>query len=192
MVLLSKVPNMTIFAPSSLHELPEMFETALTLDGPCALRWPRTAARVIPTEEIGSGLQARKVRSGSDVCILSVGKMLEYAEDAAERLAADGVSATVWDARIARPLDPRMLADAAEHPLVVTVEDGIREGGIGAMARDQLSDTAGNPRVRVMGVPVTYVPHGDPVQILADLGLDGAGIRDEVLRFHPVDVRSYA
>jgi len=192
MVLMSKVPGMTIFAPSSLHELPEMFETALTLDGPCALRWPRTAARVIPETEIGSGLQARKVTSGSDVCIISVGKMLEYAEEAAALLAAEGVSASIWDARIARPLDQRMIADAAEHPLVVTVEDGIREGGIGAMARDQLSDTKGDPRVRVMGVPVSYIPHGDPVQILAELGLDGAGIRDEILRYHSLDVRSYA
>lgn len=192
MVLLSKVPGMTILAPSSLQELQLMFETALELDGPAAIRWPRTVARVVDADQVGSGLDARCVTTGSDVCIISVGKMLEYAEGAAAELAAEGVSVTVWDARVAKPLDPKMIADAAKHQLVVTVEDGIREGGIGAMARDQLSDTPEDPRVRVMGVPVQYVQHGNPVDILAELGLDAAGIAAEVRRYFSLDLRTIA
>ncbi len=83
-------------------------------------------------DEVGSGLSARKVRAGTDVCLLAVGKMLGAARQAADELAAEGIEATVWDVRVAKPLDEEMLADAAAHPAVVTVEDGYADGGIGA------------------------------------------------------------
>ncbi|HET7522580.1 MAG TPA: 1-deoxy-D-xylulose-5-phosphate synthase, partial [Acidimicrobiales bacterium] len=108
-----KVPGMTLFAPSSAQEVPVMLETALQLSGPASIRWPRTAARHVAQDQVGSGLQARLVRRGDpeqndSVCILAVGKMLEAAEEAAEILAADGVDATIWDVRVIRPLDPAM------------------------------------------------------------------------------------
>src|SRR5690606_10737571 len=129
----------------------------------------------------GSGLQARKAREGRDICILAVGKMLAAATEAAETLAAEGIEATVWDVRVV-PLDPEMLADAAEHPVVLTAEDGIREGGVGTMIADGIAQitTAGpTPRVRVLGTPVTYIPHAQPDAILAELGLDAAGLAAE-------------
>ena len=94
-------------------------------------------------------------------------------------LAAEGVAATVWDVRVVKPLDPEMLADAARHRLVVTVEDGFREGGVGAAVAARLAERTPAPTpppVRVLGVPVQYIPHGKPDAILADLGLDAAGI----------------
>jgi 1-deoxy-D-xylulose-5-phosphate synthase len=185
MALLSKVPGMTIFAPSSYQELGQMLRDALDIvDGPVALRWPKTAARNVPDDEVGSGLSARRLRSGSDVCFLSVGKMLDAVEEAASALEASGVSATVWDVRVVKPLDPRMISDAARHPLVITVEDGVRDGGAGAamadaIANDALGDGRIGPPVRVLGTPCAYIPHGKPTAILHELGLDGEGITAE-------------
>ena len=181
MVLLSKVPGMTIFAPSSYHELGVMLHDALELctDGPAVIRFPKTMPPDDPTgEEVGSGLSARKVRAGGDVCLLAVGKMLGAARDAAEALAAEGVEASVWDVRLAKPLDEEMLAEAARYPAVVTVEDGYRAGGIGAAIAGRLGELApsGGPRVAVLGVPDRFIPHGKPDAILASLGLDGAGV----------------
>src|SRR3546814_5337142 len=79
--------------------------------------------------------------------------MLAAARDAAETLSAEGIEATVWDVRFV-PLDPAMIADAAEHPIVITIEAGIREGGVGSMAADSIAapvTAAPPPRVRVLG-----------------------------------------
>jgi len=182
MVLLSKVPGMTIFAPSSYRELGIMLHDALELctDGPAVIRWPKTMPPDDdgPADEVGSGLSARKVRTGGDVCLMAVGKMLAAAREAAEALAAEGVEATVWDVRVAKPLDEMMLADAATHPAVVTIEDGYREGGIGSAIADRLAEgrATGAPRLAVLGVPVQFIPHGKPDDILASFGLDAAGV----------------
>jgi len=180
MVLLTKVPGMTVFAPSSYQELGQMLHDALEItDGPSAIRWAKTAARQAGESEVGSGLEARRLLEGDDLCIISVGKMLDAAEAAAERLAADGTSVSLWDARVVKPLDPEMLADAARHPCVLTVEDGIREGGVGSAIGDQLAEhTLGGPepRVRVLGLPDGYLLHAKPDAILAELGLDRDGI----------------
>ena len=182
-VLLSKVPGMTLFAPSSYREVGIMLHDALELcvDGPSAVRWPKTMPVDDPTDgEVGSGLSARKVRSGKDVCILSVGKMLGAARDAARMLADEGIAATVWDVRVVKPLDEEMLADAAGHPLVITIEDGYREGGAGAAIADRINELTGSTvPTEVMGVPTTYIPQGKPDEILAKFGLDAAGLRDK-------------
>jgi 1-deoxy-D-xylulose-5-phosphate synthase len=176
MVLLSKVPNMTILAPSSYQELQQMLHDALEITtGPVAIRYPKTPAPDVDEGEVG--LSARKVRSGSDVAVLAIGKMLAAATEAAERLAADGIEATVYDVRCAKPLDPAMIADAAAHPLVVTIEDGLADGGIGSSIRGLLEDETGaTPKVRVLGVPTEYLDHGSVEGILARLGLDADGV----------------
>jgi 1-deoxy-D-xylulose-5-phosphate synthase len=181
MMLFTKVPGMVVFAPSSYQELQVMFHDALEITtGPVAIRWPKTTARQVDADDVGHGLHARRVRGGDDVCIIAVGKLLEAAEQAADQLAREGVSVTVWDARVVKPLDPEMLADAAGHRLVITAEDGLREGGVGSVIADRIAECAGTmgdaPRVKVLGTPVAYIPHGKPDAILADLGLDAAGI----------------
>jgi 1-deoxy-D-xylulose-5-phosphate synthase len=176
MVLLTKVPGMTVFAPSSYQELQSMMVDAIELDGPVAIRWPKTSARNVPEHEVGHGLRARRLREGTDVCLLAVGKMLDAAEEAADRLEADGASVSLWDVRVVKPLDAEMLAAAAAHPLVVTIEDGLRSGGAGDAMRDAISALGTGNRIEVLGTPVAYIPHGKPDQILADLGLDADGI----------------
>lgn len=183
MVLLSKVPDMTVFAPSNHAEVARMLEDALELctDGPAAIRFPKTMPPADDTTT-GSGLSARKVRSGSGICIIGVGKMLGAARAAADLLASEGHDVTVWDPRVIKPLDSEMLADAADHRLVVTIEDGLRDGGAGSAITDALSKLApvGGPEVRVLGVPSVYLPHGKPDVILSRLGLDAEGVADEV------------
>lgn len=183
MVLLTKVPGMTMLAPSSYQEVGVMLDDALDMTGgPIAIRWPRTSARLVAEEDVGSGLQARKIAAGEDVCILAVGKMVETAENAAELLTASGIDATVYDVRCIKPLDEAMLADAASHRVVITIEDGLAAGGVGSMIAARVSDTETPPRVRVMGLPDSYLPHGDPDELLATCGLDAAGVVAEVHR----------
>jgi 1-deoxy-D-xylulose-5-phosphate synthase len=186
MVLLSKVPGMIILAPSSYDELGVMLHDALEITtGPVAIRFPKTMPPAGEPDEVGHGLRARKVREGGDVCLLAVGKMLEAARGAADELAAEGVAATVWDVRAVKPLDPEMIDDAASHPLVITIEDGLRDGGAGSgMARAVMErcDDRTPPHVRVLGVPPEYIAHGKPDAILARLGLDAAGVAGEARR----------
>ena len=179
MALGLKIPGMTIFAPSSAQEVGVMLNEALTLDGPAMVRYPKTAARQVPFDQVGAGMTARRLREGSDICILAVGKLVEAAEEAAEILAADGITTTVWDVRVVRPLDAAMLANATRHQLIVTVEDGIRVGGAGTFMADALAgldERRVSPPVLVLGTPVEYIAHGKADAILANLGLDGPGI----------------
>lgn len=188
MVLCTKVPGMTVFAPSSYQELQTMLSDALDIEtGPSVIRFPKTAARNVGWDEVGSGLQGRKTRTGSDLCILSVGKMLDVAEAAAEALSAEGIEVTVWDSRVVSPPDPKMIADAASHGLVITIEDGLAAGGAGSLFAAKISDhcvdtASAQPTVRILGVPTAYIPHGKPDVILARLGLDAEGVMAEARR----------
>ena len=185
MSLTLSIPGMTVFAPSSAQEVGVMLEEALGLAGPSAIRFPKTPARQARDGAVGRGLSARQVHRGDGtVCLLAVGKMVEAAEEAAGKLAAEGVDATVWDVRVVSPPDPAMLADAAAHGLVVTIEDGIRVGGAGTFLVDAMRLLPEIPHplppVCVLGVPARYIPQGRPDGILAELGLDGPGVATAV------------
>jgi 1-deoxy-D-xylulose-5-phosphate synthase len=175
MALLSKVPGMRVLAPSSAQELAQMLHDATTLveSGPVVIRYPRGAARQVTESEVGSGLSARKVVAGSGTCIIAIGKMLEVAEKAAEELAADGIVVSVWEARCCAPLDAEMIADAATHRRLITIEDGIRDGGIGMSIGDAVCTLRTDTEVTVLGLPTKFIPH-DPksTAILARFGLD--------------------
>lgn len=162
-----------------------MLRDALRVEGgPVAIRFPKGAARDVPLDQVGSGLAARQVTAGDgSVCIVAVGRMLEAGEEAVARLASEGVDATLWDARLVTPLDPQMLADAARHQVVVTVEDGIRDGGVGTAIVDQVTALAPTqpPAFVVLGTPVEYVPHGKIEHIHRELGLDADGIAHRAL-----------
>jgi hypothetical protein len=119
------------------------------------------------------------------VCILAVGKLLEAAEEASVLLADEGVEATLWDVRVVRPLDPAMVADAGRHGFVVTVEDGIRNGGAGNYIADAIADlhpSRHSPPVLNLGIPTAYLAQDKPDRILGQLGLDGPGIAASIFR----------
>ena len=153
----------------------------LAASGPVVIRYPKGTARQVAEHEVGSGIAAHKVREGDGtVCVLAIGKLVGSALDAAEQLAASGVDATVWDVRCCAPLDQEMLADAARHGAVLTVEDGIRDGGIGTTIEDRLGRLDPAVPVQVCGVPTTFIPHAKPDTILTRLGLDAPGIARSV------------
>ena len=140
MALALSIPGMTVFAPSSAEEVEPMLRAALALPGPSTIRVPKTAPRHVEPDEVGAGLEARRLRAGDgSVCLLGVGKMVAACLDAADELAAVGIDATVWDVRVVSPPDVAMLADAARHQLVVTAEDGVRFGGAGAFLVDAMA-----------------------------------------------------
>lgn len=196
MALLSKVPGMRVLAPSSTQDLQQMLSDAISLadTGPVAIRYPKGLARNVDENDIGSGLQARKLVDGATkrVCILAIGKIVGAALQAAETLKASNVDVTVWDVRSCAPLDPAMIADAMEHDVVITAEDGIRDGGIGMTIENTINDlsnhtdkpSAGHKRpiIQVLGVPTTFVPTAKPNVILHQMGLDAEGIVAQVLR----------
>ncbi len=188
MALALSIPGMAVFAPSAAEEVGPMFRTALSLEGPAVIRFPKTAPRHIAPSDVGHGLQARQLRQGDgSVCLLGVGKLVESCLEAACVLAAEGIEATVWDVRVVSPPDPAMLYDAARHQLVVTAEDGVRHGGAGAFLLDAMaSETLSGqvPATRVLGVPRQYLAQGKADEILRNLGLDGAGIAESVRRAH--------
>ena len=101
--------------------------------------------------------------------------MLATACEAADLLERDGISCSVWDPRVVKPLDPVMISDASEHGLVVSAEDGLRAGGIGQAIRDQL-DGAGSARVVTIGLPTAHLPHGKIEELLARYRMDASGI----------------
>ena len=183
MALGLRIPGMSVLAPSCEEDLRELFTTALDLEGPAMLRFPKGAA--ISAADAGielgptSGVAARQLLDGGDVCLLAVGDRVGAALGAAEELAEEGIDAALWDVRSVRPADPQMLAAAAEAPLVVTVENGVVGGGAGTELTDRLTELAGvrhAPPVLRLGVPSAFLPHGKPDRILAELGLDAPGI----------------
>jgi 1-deoxy-D-xylulose-5-phosphate synthase len=179
LALLAKVPGMRVLAPSSAQELQVMLHDALELadEGPVAIRYPNGTAPQVGEHEVGVGLRANQLRRGDgSVCILAIGKLVTYANHAADALAKQGVDATVWDVRACAPLDSAMIADAAAHRAVVTCEDGIRDGGIGMTIADQIHAVAGDVHVEVLGLPSRFISQGKPDHILAQLGLDADGI----------------
>ncbi len=147
-----------------------MLRTAVAIEGPAAIRYPKGASRDVPAAQVGSGLKALRLREGDgEVCILAVGKMVEAAEVAVGILLDEGINPTLWDVRLVRPLDPAMVTDAARHRLVVTVEDGIRVGGAGTFMADAIADlqeSRQSPPVLSLGTPTSYIPHGKQNAIL--------------------------
>lgn len=179
MALLAKVPGMRVLAPSSAQELGGMLHEAMSLadDGPVVIRYPRGPARQVGEHDVGVGLLARKIRSGDgSVCVLAIGKMVAAADKAAETLAAEGCNISVWDVRCCQPLDPALIANAAAHDFVVTIEDGIREGGIGMTIADQVHAIDSSVPVEVLGIPTKFIPQAKAERILAQFGLDAEGI----------------
>ena len=180
---LRMIPGMRILAPSDEAELVNALHTALTLEGPVAVRYPRGAALGVPVPdepvELPFGL-ANIRREGADVAILAFGSTLKAALEAADMLSERGVEARVVDMRWVKPIDVHAVRHAAQTKLVVTVENGIVAGGAGEavvsmMAREHL-DTP----VVVLGVDDCVVPHGAPDILLANLGLDAQGIAKAV------------
>jgi 1-deoxy-D-xylulose-5-phosphate synthase len=186
------LPNMTLMAPRDEAMLVHMLHTALVYDdGPIALRYPRGAGIGVPLPdrpsaiEIGTG---EILREGSTVALLGYGTGVGKALEAASILAEHGVSATVADARFAKPIDLALAAQlAAEHELLVTVEEGVLAGGFGSAVWETLSDAgvasgggSGGARILRVGLPDRYVTHGAPKLLHEEVGYTGERIAERI------------
>ena len=152
------LPNMTVMAPKDEDELRHMLTTALRdIDGPVAIRYPRGAgvgaSMADPLHPVPIG-RGEIIRSGSDVAILALGSMVLPAERAAGLLAADGIAATVVNARFVKPLDERLILDlAARCSAIVTVEENVAAGGFGSAVLELLDRRDVRVPTRVLGIP---------------------------------------
>jgi len=175
MAFLRCIPNMVVMAASDENECRQMLTTAYLHKGPATVRYPRGAgigAAVKPeltTLEIGKGAIKRE---GSRVAILAFGTMLAPALQAAEEL-----NATVANMRFIKPLDAKLVAQlAAKHDFLVTVEEGCVMGGAGSAVAEALAAAGIVKPLLILGLPDKFIDHGDAQQLLAQCGLDGAGI----------------
>jgi 1-deoxy-D-xylulose-5-phosphate synthase len=179
------LPNMILMAPRDEATLADMLHTALLYDdGPVALRYPRGAGVgvEVPTQptsiEIGTG---EILREGTAVAILGYGTGVQKALEAADILAEHGIDATVADARFAKPIDAGLAAQlAAEHELLVTVEEGVLAGGFGSAVWETLSDIGVAPRILRVGLPDRYVTHGAPALLQREVGFTGIRIAERI------------
>jgi 1-deoxy-D-xylulose-5-phosphate synthase len=176
------IPNLRVAAPADATELCALLETALTLDGPIAIRYPKgtvPATPDLPVEPLPVG-RWEEARSGEDACILAIGRMVEVAVAAAERLAVEGISCGVVNARWLKPMDPRLAQWARRYPVLLTAEDNVGAGGFGAAVLEALSPLGLAGKVRVQALPDQFLPHGRPADILAEAGLDAEGLAQAV------------
>ncbi|HYB30156.1 MAG TPA: 1-deoxy-D-xylulose-5-phosphate synthase [Solirubrobacteraceae bacterium] len=182
------LPNITLMAPRDEAMLVHMLRTALEYDdGPIALRYPRGEGVGVPlparpeTIEIGTG---EILREGERVALLGYGSGVAKALEAADILAEHGLSVTVADARFAKPIDVGLAAQlAAEHDLLVTVEEGVLAGGFGSAVWERLSDAGlgvGGGRILRVGLPDRYVTHGSPKLLHEEVGFTGERIAERI------------
>jgi 1-deoxy-D-xylulose-5-phosphate synthase len=179
------LPNIVLMAPRDEAMLVHMLHTALTYDdGPIALRYPRG-------EGVGVALPARAhalpigtgeiLREGERVALLGYGTGVAKALEAADILAGRGMAVTVADARFAKPIDAGLAAQlAAEHDLLVTVEEGVLAGGFGSAVWETLSDAGLAPRILRVGLPDRYVTHGSPKLLHQEVGFTGERIAERI------------
>jgi 1-deoxy-D-xylulose-5-phosphate synthase len=191
------IPNIVVMAPRDEAQLVHLLHTALTYDGgPIALRYPRGAAVGVdlPSEpqpiEIGRG---EVLAEGERVALLGYGTGVQISLEAARVLEASGIHATVCDARFAKPLDGDLVSSlAADHELIVTVEENVLAGGFGSAVLEHLADRAAPASARVIrfGIPDRYVTHGKPELLREEVGLTpdriaeavGAALEHRILR----------
>lgn len=192
MALLRMIPGMRVLAPSDERELAAALHTALTLPGPVAFRYPRGAAAGVEQTEEPEFLEegkARLLKEGSDAYILSFGRMLKTAQEAADLLAGKGISCGVVDMRWIKPLDLDMIAKAAQTKFIITLEDGVVMGGAGQGVEAALQKIDKEATVVTLGLPDAFVEQGKVDLLFADLGLDAQGVCDAYFAHaHPTDL----
>ena len=173
------LPNMLIMAPADENETRQMLTTGYLHEGPAAVRYPRGTGPGVPIDPaleplpIGKGLLTRR---GEKVAILCFGTLHQQASKAAEAL-----NATVANMRFVKPLDTQLIAElSASHDLLVTVEENAVMGGAGSAVNEWLLAQGIKLPVLNLGLPDIYVEHAKPAQMLAECGLDAAGIENAI------------
>ena len=184
---LRSIPNLTVASPLNEHELRKLMYTAQLPDmGPFAIRYPRGRG-VLPdwrcpleTVEVGKG---QCLKEGKDIAVLSLGPIGNTAMEAiAAAEAKSGKSIAHYDLRFLKPLDRKMLDEIGKnYDSIVTIEDGVLQGGMGSAILEFMSDQGYSPTVRRIGLPDKFVQHGTPKELYHICGMDAESIEKVLL-----------
>ena len=195
LVYLTALPGMVVMAPKDENELRHMLYTAQHVEGPAAVRYPRANGVGMALDAEFKNLEIGKaeiLREGGDFAILALGSMVYPCLEAAEKLEPMGLSATVINARFAKPLDDELICClAAEKQFLVTAEEGTEAGGFGAQVAALLHDRKITASILRIAVPDRIIPHGAPSLLHAKYGLDADGIVERIKAYaHECPVHS--
>lgn len=188
MAFLRPIPNLTICSPLNEHELRRMMYTAqLPEKGTFVIRYPRGCGVLedwhCPLEEITVGTGCL-LHEGTDIAVLSIGPIGNNVTHAIEELNREGCKLSIahYDMRFLKPLDEQILEEvAARFDRIITIEDGVREGGFGSAITEWLSDHGHHPTVHRMGLPDTFVEHGTVKELQQITGIDTESIKKAIL-----------
>ncbi|CAE6695680.1 1-deoxy-D-xylulose-5-phosphate synthase [Nitrospira defluvii] len=181
---LRHVPNMVVAAPKDENELQHLIKTCVSYDGPASVRYARGVSLGVPMDPEPTTLPIGKgelLREGTDVAIVAIGVTVWPAMKAAERLAQEGISAAVVNARFAKPLDTELILKTAKNVrCLVTVEEGCKMGGFGSAVLETLSEAGLLLRTKVLGLPDWYIEQGPQDLLRERYGLTADGIYNSV------------
>lgn len=187
MAALRPVPNLTIAAPMNEHELRKLMFTAQTEGkGTFVIRYPRGNGVLVdwkcPLEELPVG-KGRKLRDGKDVAVLSIGTPGNDVAKAIDELQKDGcdISVAHYDMRYLKPIDTEILTEVAQNfKRIITIEDGVRDGGLGTAVTEWMNDNGFHPEIHRMGLPDEFVEHGTVAELKHITGIDTAAIKKAI------------
>ena len=187
MAALRPVPNLTIAAPMNEHELRKLMFTAQTEGkGTFVIRYPRGNGVFVdwkcPLEELPVG-KGRKLRDGKDVAVLSIGTPGNDVAKAIDELQEDGcdISVAHYDMRYLKPIDTEILTEVAQRfKRIITIEDGVRDGGLGTAVTEWMNDNGFHPEIHRMGLPDEFVEHGTVAELKYITGIDTAAIKKAI------------
>ncbi|TFC97050.1 MULTISPECIES: 1-deoxy-D-xylulose-5-phosphate synthase [Cryobacterium] len=184
LAILQVVPGIRLAAPrDSVRLAEELGEAVAVDDGPTVLRFPKgsVSAPIEAVRRLDDGVDVLLEASQKDVLIVTVGPMASMGLDVAARLAAQGIGATVVDPRWVVPVPRNIVSLAAEYRIVVSIEDGIRVGGIGTRIRQDLREAGVDTAVTELGLPDEFLDHGTRAEILERVGLTPQRIARDVV-----------
>ncbi len=189
LTFLRHIPNMTVMAPKDSAEFRDMIHTALTLNGPAAVRYPRRTGLELEENPVYTPIPLGKgevLVKGEDVAIIAIGAMVSEALAAAAALRRTGINCTVVNARFVKPLDQELILDLTKnHRKILTVEENAVAGGFGSAILELLAEKGiGGITVKNLGIPDEFVPHGQTETLLHRCKLDVAGICQAVNELH--------
>jgi 1-deoxy-D-xylulose-5-phosphate synthase len=181
--VLQVVPGLRIAAPRDAATLrAELREALAVTDGPTVVRFARGAVGPdLPATDRVGGVDVLRRSGQEDVLVVAVGALAATALEVADRLAAQGIGGTVVDPRWVKPVDPALIPLAARHRMVVTLEDNLRVGGVGATLAQSLRDAAVSTPLRDFGIPTRFLEHGKRAEVLAEVGLTAQEISRQVV-----------
>ena len=181
---LRHVPNMVVMAPKDENELQHMVKSCIHYECPVAVRYPRGSSLGVPMDPEPEPLplgQGELLRDGEDVALVAVGVMVHHALEAADRLAQEGISAAVINARFVKPLDEELIGQVAKKvKCLLTMEEGCRMGGFGSAVLESLSEQGlWHLPTKVLGLPDIYIEQGPQDLLREKYGLTADGIYDQ-------------